>query len=42
MSHISGSMPDADDAFIRRYKETLKERFQQEEIYITAHLIERF
>jgi hypothetical protein len=39
---VSGRDPQADDPFIRRYKEALKERFRQEEIYLTAYTIERF
>jgi hypothetical protein len=33
--------PD-DDQFIQEYKERLKLRFDQEEIYVTASVIERF
>ncbi len=39
---VSSHQAELDDAFISRYKETLKERFEQEEIYITAYIIERF
>ncbi len=31
-----------DDQFIQDYKEILKLRFEQEEIYVTAYVIERF
>jgi hypothetical protein len=39
---MSGSTSEADDEFIKRYKETLKERFRQEEVYVVAYPIERF
>ena len=39
---VSAEGTAEDDEFIRDYKERLKHRFQQEEIYVTAYLIERF
>jgi hypothetical protein len=39
---VSGSNLEADDAFIRGYKEILKERFRQEDVYITAYWMERY
>ena len=39
---VSAPGSEEDDQFIQDYKERLKARFGQEEIYVTACLIERF
>jgi hypothetical protein len=39
---VSGLNSEVDDEFIRTYKETLKRRFEQEDIYILAYPVERF
>ena len=39
---VSAKGSAGDDRFIEEYKEKLKARFEQEEIYVTATVIERF